>query len=87
MLLLNYNYNEIWTKKRIEINFKFSSKDSASESPKSLDPTSDPTKPDLLGDISEKSSSDKLVGFIQNSNSTSEIEKGVIDMQISAKNE
>jgi hypothetical protein len=42
-------------------------------------------KPDLLGDISDKSSSDKLVGFIQNS--TSEIEKGVIDMQISAKNE
>jgi hypothetical protein len=49
-----------------------------------LDPTVDPTKPDLLGDISDKSSG-TIAGFIQNS--SAEIEKGVMDMQISAKNE
>ena len=44
------------------------------------EPVLESTKPDLLGDISEKS--DKMI-----ENSTSDIEKGLIDMQISAKNE
>ena len=47
------------------------------------EPVLESSKPDLLGDISEKS--DKMAGFIENS--TSDIEKGLIDMQISAKNQ
>ncbi len=54
-------------------------------SPKSFDPMNvDPTTPDLLGDISEdrsvKMSGDEYI-------ETSDVEKGEIDMKISAKND
>ena len=44
----------------------------------------DPTKPDLLGDISEdRSAKMSGDGYIE----TSDVEKGEIDMKISAKND